>query len=342
MCMYKMSRQQDVLSIYSKVICPNCNNKDNNNNSYCNIVTDPESGEIICGNCGIVVSDKAQETGPEWRSFGNEESSNNRRIRTGIPTSLARHDMGLSTIIGKEDRDAAGNRIDASVKSKIDRLRMLDFRTQLYNSTDRCLRRAFIELDKLKDKLGLPDSVVEKAAYIYRKAQERGLIRGRTMHAMLAAAIYIACRQIEVGKTLNDIAEGSNVKHKILSQSYRILVTELDIKTPMLDPMKCVAKVANKLNLNERTTRQAMEIMHAASKKEVSAGKDPMGLAAAVLYMSCLNNNNISAPVLGEENKKNKNKNYRSQVFIAEAAGITDVTLRNTINDLKNKILLLN
>jgi transcription initiation factor TFIIB len=318
------------------MICPICN-RDNNNNTN-GLITDTESGEIICSNCGLVVSDKVEEIKPEWRVFNAKES--NSRIRTGTPTSLARHDMGLSTIIGKYDKDASGNRIDTSIKSKIDRLRMLDYRIQLYSPTDRSLKRAFSELDTLKDKLALPNSVVEKAAYIYRKAQERGLIRGRTMSAMLAAAIYIACRQIEAGKTLNEIAEGSNVKPKILSQSYRILVTELDIKTaPMVDPMKCIAKVANKVKLNERTTRQAMNIMNEVITKEKSAGKHPMGLAAAVLYMSCLNS---TFPGRNKKDNSNNNNKVRTQASIARAAGITDVTLRNTVKKLKNELLLLN
>ena len=188
----------------------------------------------------------------------------------------------------------------------------------------------------------LPPSIVEKAAYIYRKAQERGLVRGRTISAMLVAAIYIACREIGVGKTLKEIAEGSNLKSKILSQSYRVLLTELDIKTPMLDPMKCIAKVANKMKLNERITRQAMGMMHEAVKKEATTGKDPMGLAAAVLYMSYINNNIKGRGVPRISTASDENKGNRSQTSFAQAAGVTDVTLRHTIKDLKNQLLLLN
>src|ERR687896_2636786 len=335
MYMNKKSKQ-DTISIYPKIVCPNCNV----NYSNSNVISDPESGEYICSNCGLVVSsEKAQEMRPEWRIFNLEQSNNNSRIRTGMPTSLARHDMGLSTIIGRTDRDYTGNRIATSIKPTIDRLRILDYRTQLYSSTDRSLKRAFAELDSLKDKLVLPDSVVEKTAYIYRKAQSRGMIRGRTVSAMLAAAIYIACREIGVGKTLRDIAQSTNVKPQTLSQSYRILLTELDIKTPMLDPMRCIAKVANKMRLNERITRQGMDIMHTAIRKEASAGKNPMGLAAAILYISYLNNN-INNSVHNKSNENNNSK--RSQTSFAQAAGITDVTLRHSVKDLKNRLLLLN
>jgi transcription initiation factor TFIIB len=332
--------KQNTISEYSRIVCPNCNvnfgNKDSNNS---NIITDPESGEQICSNCGLVLSiEKTNEARPEWRTF-NTGQSNNNRIRTGMPASLARHDMGLSTIIGRGDRDYTGNRISTSIKSTIDRLRILNYRTQLYSSTDRSLKTAFAELDTVKDKLTLPDSVIEKTAYIYRKAQERGLVRGRTISAMLAAAIYISCRQAGVGKTLKDIAQGTNVKPKTLSQSYRILLTELDIKTPMLDPMRCIVKVANKMQIDERLTRQGMDIMHTAIKKEASAGKNPMGLAAAVLYISFLNNN-INNNVHNKNNEINNSK--RSQTSFAQAAGITDVTLRHSMKDLKNQLLLLN
>ncbi|MGA7541996.1 MAG: transcription initiation factor IIB [Nitrososphaeraceae archaeon] len=339
-----MISKQDSISVRSKVVCTNCN-KSNNINSQINntnIITDPETSELICSNCGLVIStERVQETRPEWHYF-DHDSPNNNRIRTGMPTSLARHDMGLSTIIGRTDRDYTGNRIATSVKSTIDKLRVLDYRTQLYSATDRSLKKAFSELDILKDKLALPDSVVEKTAYIYRKAQQRGMIRGRTVSAMLAAAIYIACREIRVGKTLKDIAEGSNVKPKILSQSYRILLTELDIKTPMLDPMKCMTKIASKMKLNERITRQAMSIMYEAMKKEATTGKDPMGLASAVLYIAYTNNNIRSDISSKRRDANNENTNNRSQTSFAQAAGVTDVTLRHTIKDLKSRLVLLN
>src|SRR5919201_6698591 len=255
------------------------------------IITDNESGELICSKCGQVISDKIQEEGPEWRNFGLSSAageSNDTRIRVGMSTSLARHDMGLSTIIGRTDRDASGQKIDGPMLSTMERLRTWDLRTQIHTPTDRNLKQAFFQLDILKDKLGLSDSVVEKAAYIYRKAQERQLVRGRTISGILAAAIYIACREMGISRTLKDIAASSNVKLKEVAKSYRLLCLELDLKIPTVDPMKYIAKVANNTNLSEKTKRHAAEIMNNAIKREISAGKNPMGLAASVLYMSSL------------------------------------------------------
>jgi transcription initiation factor TFIIB len=148
--------------------------------------------------------------------------------------------------------------------------------------------RAFEQLDRLKEKLGLSDTVVEKAAYIYRKIQERGLIRGRTTDGMLAAAAYSACREMETPRTIKDIAAISNVKYKNVTRSYMMLVSELDIKIPVVNHMRCIAKVANKLRISEKTKHQAMTIMEEVINKEIAAGKEPMGMAATVVYLSSL------------------------------------------------------
>jgi transcription initiation factor TFIIB len=295
----------------TSITCSICNNNSGQ------IITDTESGEIICRNCGMVMLDNVQETRPEWRSFTTDDS-NNTRSRTGMPTSLARHDKGLATIIGRANKDASGQVLDAAMRTTMERLRTWDFRTQAHTSTDRNLRQAFSELNRLKDKLGLPDSVIEKTAYIYRKVQERGLVRGRTISSVLAAAAYIACREMGMSRTLDDIAHLNNIKHKELARTFRLLVLELDLKVPMIDPMKCVVKVANKAKLSEKTKRQAMNIMHDIVKSGVSAGKDPMGLAGSVIYMSSINTGETI-----------------TQMDIADAAGVTEVTIRNRYKDIK-------
>lgn len=125
----------------TSTVCPLC--KTDNA-----IITDPKSGEIICSRCGVVVSDKLLERKQEWRTFDIDKSVG--RARTGLPSSLARHDMGLSTVIGKENIDATKNKIEPSMLSTMHRLRTWDFRTQVHSSTDRTLRLAFEELDSLK------------------------------------------------------------------------------------------------------------------------------------------------------------------------------------------------
>jgi transcription initiation factor TFIIB len=278
------------------IVCPNCGDGQK--------VTDIESGELICTKCGYVIHERVGDEEQDWSVLAREPAS---KLRTS-PTSLARSGMGLSTIIGRPDR-SAGSGLNAAMRSTFDRLRTWDFRIK--GGDERSLKRAFVDLDRLRGMLRLSDAIVEKAAYIYRRAQEQGLVRGRTMRAVMGAAIYIVQREMGISGTLDDIIRATNTKEKDLARAYRILIRELDLKVPMVDPVKCVSRVANKANISERTKRKAMNMIYDVVKSGLAAGKDPMGLAASVLYVSCVNSGEV-----------------KSQAAIADAAGVSEVTLR--------------
>ena len=297
----------------AKEKCPRCGRG--------NTITDTDTGENFCGSCGYVMSEKVEESGPEWRSFSNEGEN---KSRAGVPTSLAMHDMGLATIINPQNRDATGKPLTATMKSTIERLRTWDSRSQVHEPVDRNYRQAFSELDRLKDKLGVGDAVIEKAAYIYRKALDKGLVRGRSISALIASALYAACRMTETPRTLKDIGQASNIKRKDIARCYRLILRELDITMPVVDPIKCIARIASKADLSERTKRYATKILDMAEQHKISAGKDPMGLAAAALYVACT--------------ECNENKTQRD---VAEAAGVTEVTIRNRYKGLKTALDLV-
>ena len=292
----------------------------NSNCSRCgkkSILIDEVTGEQFCGKCGYVISEKVDESGPERKSYstpGGIDTS-----RTGAPTSLTRHDKGLSTVINPANKDAAGRPLSASMKSTITRLRTWDSRSQSQASENRNLRQALTELDRLKDKLALSSNVLEKAAYIYRKALDKKLVRGRSISGLIAASLYAACRDIEIPRTLNDIAEASNIKRKEISRCYRLLHKELELKMPVVDPIQCVARISSKLDITEKTKRFAIKILKETQKRQESAGKDPMGLAAAALYSSCV-----------------KNGMSVTQLDISRASGVTEVTIRNRYKALKD------
>ena len=283
-----------------------------------NVISDPETGELISVDSGQVISDNALSLGPEWRSFDPAEAD---RSRAGVPSSLARHDMGLSTVIGRTDRDAAGHAIDSNMRFRMERLKKWDSRSQRHLPSERNLQKAFGILAKIKDRMSLPDSVIEKAAYVYRKAQEKKLIRGRTIGAVLAASVLIASRQMGVLRTLDDVSASSDVKPKEVGRSYRLLVSSLELQVPMVDSTKHVAKLANNIGVGERTKRRALAMLADAQRKGVSVGKDPMGIAASVLY--------LAGQVTGE---------VRTQADVARAAGVTEITVRNRARELKVRL----
>jgi len=298
-----------------------------NQNSNCSrcgkksMQTDEVTGEQFCGKCGYVVSEKVNESGPERKSFSTQGGIDT--TRTGSPTSLTRHDKGLSTVISPINRDATGRPLSSSMKSTITRLRTWDSRSQSKTPADHNLKQALNELDRLKDKLAISSSVIEKAAYIYRKALDRKLIRGRSISALIAASLYAACRDTAVPRTLNDISDAANVKRKDIARCYRLLHHELDLKIPVVDSIQCIARVSSQLKVTEKTKRYATKILKKIQERQESAGKNPMGLAAAALYLSCVKNG-VSV----------------TQKEIADASGVTEVTIRNRYKGLKDAHIL--
>jgi len=282
------------------------------------MVTDQNTGELFCGTCGLVLTDKISDTGAEWRSFANDETN---RTRVGAGTSLTMHDMGLSTIIGTQNKDSTGKPLTSTMKSSIERLRTWDSRTQAHSSADRNLRQALNEMDKLKDKLALTDAVIEKAAYIYRKSMEKKLVRGRSIHGLVAACLYAACRNTETPRTLDDIAKGINIRRKDVARCYRLIFRELELKMPVVDPVKGVSRIASIAKLTEKSKRKAVKILEKAKKLGIAAGKDPMGIAAAALYLACISTGEV-----------------KSQKEISLASGVTEVTIRNRCAGLRKMI----
>lgn len=286
--------------------CPRCTKN--------KLVTDGTIGEVFCGSCGFVISDQISDNGSE-RTFSDSTVN---RSRTGDKISLLRHDKGLSTVINPSDKDASGKPLSASMKASLTQIRKWDSRSQSKDSTERNLKQAMGELLKIKEKLSLPDSITERAAYIYRKALEKKLTRGRSISGMAAAVLYAACRETGIPRSLNEVSTASNLKRGTLAINYRTLVKELELSMPIPNSVSCIAKIASGATLSEKTKRSAANILKKAEDKGIIAGKDPMGMAAAALYLSCL-----------------KTGQNVTQSVIAKAAGMTEVTVRNRCKSLK-------
>jgi len=293
--------------------CPECASK--------NLVHDYDSGETICGDCGLVLYEQMMDKGPEWRAFTAEEKTS--RSRVGMPTSYSIHDKGLSTAISQVDRDAFGRKLPLATRLQMWRLRKWQIRSRVHSSIDRNLAQAMAELERLSSKVSISPPIREKAAVVYRKALDKGLVRGRSINAIAAASLYAACRKSGSPRTLREVAEASLVDRKDVARCYRLLLQELDFHMPLSDPMTYVSKIAEKTGISGKTQGAAIAILRIAKQKRVSAGKDPMGLAAAALYIACL-----------------QNSEKQTQKDISEAAGVTEVTVRNRYKDLMKRLHL--
>lgn len=302
-----MAETDDETSLPRK--CPNCGKGP--------FVRDEESGELVCSNCGYVLREKEENDAP---TFYDDGGGGRPQVTSGPPTSIARPDMGLSTVIGRTDTDAAGGAIRGRARSTLDRMRVWDRRSQPKVSGYASMGRAFEEIRTLAGKLSLREDVIDQAAYIYRKAIERKLSRGRPTVDLAAASLYAACRELQIPRSLKDVALAGSIEKGALSRSYRVILDKLDIKMPVEDPIRSLAKIGSAVGASPATMKRAYDIMRRAATLELSAGKDPVAQAGAALYLA---------------SQLEGGKDSRTQKELAAAAGVTELTLRNRYRTLK-------
>jgi transcription initiation factor TFIIB len=281
------------------------------------IIFDAETNETVCSSCGIVLPDNVQAS-PELRARKYSQYIES-RSRTGMPTSLAFHDMGLSTFISNSNMDANGVPISSDQISQVMRMRHLNRISSSNRSHDRNLKNAFTILNNIKDKLSINDTLIEKSAYIYRKALDKRIIKGRSICALMVASIYAACREANVPRTLDEIAQTANTDAIFAAKCYRLLVRNLKLHLPAVDSNVYLTKIANRANVSQKSYRRAIQMLSIIKDNPVSYGKDPNALAVATLYAACL-----------KEGEK------VSQLQIATAGDTSIVTLRKRFQDVRN------
>ena len=303
--------QHDILSDEDPKTCPVCNSTER--------FVDNSRAEVCCARCGLVLDENLIDHGPESRSFDHEQRD--KRTRTGAPLTYTISDKGLNTTIDWKDKDIHGHKIPERNKAQIYRLRKWNKRMRVSGAGERNLAFALSELDRDSSRLGIPRSVREDAAIIYRRAAKNKLIRGRSIEVVVASALYAACRRCNIPRTLDEIAIASNVSKKQVGKTYRFLSRELNIKLKPTSPSDYISRFASKLGLSGEVQAKAIEIINKAVKAGLSSGKGPTGVAAAALYIASL--------LLGER---------KTQKEVSEISGVTEVTIRNRYKELSENI----
>ena len=246
----------------------------------------------------------------------SRDKEGNSYSQNGAPVNISLHDGGMAT----------GFKVRGNLKNKDVwyRLWRLNNQTRVRGTRERNLSRAFTELSLLVSNLSLSKSVRNESASIYRKALDKDLIRGRSISKLMVATVYIACKSCRVPRTLDEMAEVTDVDKKTIGTNYRFLVRELGLKLPIVSPSDYIPRFASKLNLSSEVEVKSIELVNEAQELGLTSGKDPASFAAAGLYASSM--------ILGER---------RTQTEIARALGVTEVTIRNRFKELNNALDLV-
>jgi len=299
------------LSDETEFKCPECGGTE--------FFRDYDRAEMACARCGLVISERLIDLGPEWRAFDSEQQG--KRARAGAPLTLTIHDKGLSTVIDWHGNGKSSRNLSPAKRMQIYKLKKWQQRSRVSNAFERNLTHALSELDRIASQLCLPRNVRESAAVLYRRMVEAKMIRGRSIESMVAAAIYAACRQNRIPRTLDEVAQASNTKKREIGKSYRLLLRTLLAKITPMASINFIPRLVNKLNLSQEVQKLAITILEKARSLGLTSGRGPMGIAAASIYIACVLQH-IKC----------------TQRDIAASANVTEVTIRNRYQELMRKL----
>jgi transcription initiation factor TFIIB len=290
-----------------------------------NIVKDYETEERVCGNCGFVLGTELAQ-GPEWRSYTQEERQ--RRERTGPPLKQSGSlDLSTKILVGP---DASGKRLTTKTLYEIRKLSRIQNR-EAKGDTEKSLKFALYQIQKIADGLDImPESQLrEDIATTYRRARQAGLTIGREIKWIVAASFYYVFREKKIARTLEEIEQASDVPKKRIAHNYKVMIKTFETSMPMpiSNPISYVSKIAEQIGISGKTQGKAIEIIIEAKNKRVAIAKDSRGVAACALYIACLQNH--------EEVLKGRIRRPVTQRELAEAAEVSEVTVRKRFKELK-------
>ncbi|KAJ6797678.1 putative transcription initiation factor IIB [Iris pallida] len=280
--------------------CPDCKKSTE-------VVFDHSAGDTVCLECGLVLEAHSVDETSEWRTFANESGDNDPN-RVGGPSNPLLTDGGLSTVISKP----TGAHGDSSLGRWQNR----------GNSTDRSLIIAFRTIATMADRLGLVATIKDRANEIYKKVEDLKSIRGRNQDAILAACLYIACRQEDKPRTVKEICSVANgATKKEIGRAKEYIVKQLEGEMGQSMDMGTIhaadflRRFCSHLGMTNQAVKAAQEAVQ--KSEELDIRRSPISIAAAVIYI---------ITQLSDDKKPLKD--------ISLATGVAEGTIRNSYKDL--------
>ena len=293
--------------------CPECESS---------LIDDIQNGERICSGCGIVVAEQMADSGPELKGTNLEDKM--KLARATGQTTYSQHDLGITTEISITSKDFSGKNINSTVASQMHNLRKWQQRVRVSSPRERRLANVLVKIGEACQSLSLSKNVLETASMIYRNLDGKIEVKGKSVVSISTATIYMACKQCDVIRSLEEICRGlcapSDVKQKtkLAARYYRTMVMEMGtVTSPVVTMDKYISKIANLTKTEVRVERLALEIADKTKNSSITDGKAPNGIAAAYLYVASI--------LLGQS---------VLQRDVSSVAGVTEVTIRNRCKEI--------
>lgn len=175
------------------------------------------------------------------------------------------------------------------------------------------------------DQYSLPRSVSDTAKMLYRRCEEEKLLRGKQPDAIVAACLFIACRQAAVPRTFREIVDLTNVPKKQIGQCYKALERAFNLtpgatasnpgghaagetnpgssgnatgasgelpggagSTNSTSPEDLMARYCNYLALPPALQAYCADVAGRARARDVGSGRSPVSIASGIIYFTAM------------------------------------------------------
>lgn len=244
---------------------------------YAVLIEDSHAGDMVCSMCGLVVADRVIDVGSEWRTFSNDANTKD-MCRVGASSNPLLEGGDLSTMIsGPSPSDSR----------QLDEQGRPMYRNRRNTSApDRVLLGAFREIGQMAEHLNLPKSISDHANLLFKQVHETKNLRGRSNDAVSTACLYMACRQEGVPRTFKEVCAVSRVSKKEIGKVFKKILKILETNVQSVTVEDFMSRFCGNLNLNIAVQRVANTVARRALNLNLVAGRSPVSVAAAAIYMA--------------------------------------------------------
>ncbi|KAJ1954908.1 transcription initiation factor IIB [Linderina pennispora] len=176
---------------------------------------------------------------------------------------------------------------------------------------ERNLTRAFSQLSQMCQSMDLSLTIDHTARSLYQRAEARSLHRGKSLDAVLATCIFLACRQEGVPRTFKEICALTRVPRRDIGRTFKLLKDKLGACS--MSSGDLMARFCANLSLLRGAVECAVELSRRARECDTLAGKSPVSVAGACIYMA--------SHLVGQP---------RDAKVISNVAGVSEVTIKNS------------
>lgn len=272
--------------------CPDCEGR-----------VEPDGHEHVCTECSAVIPTPVLETEPRFFKADDEDSR-----RHGTTVSPRYHDGGMWTRMGtsRERYQAAGGDV-----SKMYRMQKMQRRSRFEDKQASNRAYANTLIAAIASAIDLEGGIRDRAHALFAEAQSERLLKGRTLEAFAAGAMYAAIREMGLTRYPEEIAEYVGCSVSDVKLGYGVLNRELGLAAEPMQPADYIPRFASALDFPPEVEQTARAAALRMQRTNQTSGAAPSGVAGGCLYYAATEH------CLGV-----------TQADVADVTGRTPVTIR--------------